>query len=454
MGKLFDDFGSLNFNNEAEVSQNFILPLLHNHLGYKSHEILPEYYYKAKDVYSGVKFGEGGTKSLNHRPDYVVCLNGDQDDPKFIIDSKGPNEGIDEHLGQLRSYAISVGRNFLMMTNGTELKVYNVNDLLFHSLDIADLQIKLNFLIYLLGRDNQALKSHIEILKEFDYKLAITVTDQEQLDLELRRKKVLIVDFHIYLQKLISDFTDWHLPTRYFHAIDNLKLNKIDPKYLLSFKLHKKEGNSLTERKLFKLSEIEKDDSIKIKVFVGETGTGQTSLLKYFTYSNAKSSLNYCETKIPIFISLRQIRQNYKLEDLIVDFLNQNGYKCNSIFDLPKTNDFIFYLDAYDEIGEIFRGEAFIAIEKLSRKYPCYITSRPNIVPYFKPSTIFDILPISDSQVNEIVRHHVDNRYYEFQRKIENNNLSLEAKNILLLLLLISLFKESGSMRWSNKSGQ
>ena len=76
MGRLYDEFGTVTFRNEAEVSQNFIQPLLMNYLGYESREIIPEHSYPVKHIYSGVSFGKDGSKSLHHRPDFVVCQIG------------------------------------------------------------------------------------------------------------------------------------------------------------------------------------------------------------------------------------------------------------------------------------------------------------------------------------------------------------------------------------------
>jgi hypothetical protein len=446
MGKLYDDFGSLAFHNEAEVSQNFILPLLQTYLGYAAEEILPEHYYAAKDIYSGVKFAPDGSKSLNHRPDFVICLDGDPSQPKFIIDSKAPDEGIDEHFGQLRSYAVSVGKNFLMMTNGKELKVYDVNTLLFYSADMADLQDKLSYLVELLGRDNQSLKSDIHIIKEFNHQQATTGTGQSPDDLELQRKKVILADFRHYLQNLQTSLANWHLPTQHFQAIDNLEARKIDPNLLLAFRPHTPEPDRLPEKKTLKLQQLESDDAVRIKVLAGETGSGKTSLLRYLAHKAAQYCLEYRETRIPVLVPLRETGLNNKLEDLILATLNRNGYACTTFFDLPEKNDFVFYLDAYDEVGEDFRAEVFTAIGHLSRKSFCYITTRPNALPAFRPSAAFDLLPIAERQVEEIVRQHLHSRYYEFQRQIEEHNLRAESGNILLLLFLISLFKETGTL--------
>jgi hypothetical protein len=446
MGRLYEEFGSQTFRNEAEVNQNFILPLLVNFLGYDSSEIVPEKYYPAKDIYSGVIFKEAGSKSLNHRPDFVICLNGDTNEPRFIIDSKGPNEDIDSHFGQLRSYAISVNMNLLMMTNGKELKVYDVNTLLFYSKDIGDLQTKIPLLEKLLGRAIQAQKNIAEIIKDFDLESALDISSETKIDQEIKRKQILLADFRSYLQKLSVQFANWHLPTAHFQALSNLELGKFDPNHLLTFKIHTIDKGYTNHQKQIKLLEIETDKGVNIRVFIGETGIGKSCLLKFLTYQAAQNCLTYRESRIPIFVSLRDIGHGYKLENLIVDFLNRNGYKCTSYYDLPDTNDFVFFLDAYDEIAEDFLAETFQAIERLGAKSECYLTTRPNRIPGFTPSVAVDILPISEKQIETIIRKHIESGYYDFQRLIENNNLRSECGNILLLLFLISLFKENKTM--------
>jgi len=445
MGKLFDEFNGLTFNNEAEVSQNFITPLLENYLGYDLKEIIPEKFYPAKDIFSGVNFSKEGSKGLKHRPDFVICLDGDTGRPKFVIDSKAPDEDIDEHLGQLRSYATSVGQNFLMMSNGTEIKVYDVNNLIFYSNGMDDLQYKIDHLITLLGRENHRIKSPIDIIKELDYEQATTQADSEKVDQEINKKRILLADFTVYFENIRKNFTSWHLPSNNFQAINNLDIKKIDPGYLLSFKHHHVQESGSKEE-TFKFAQIENDFSFRKRIFVGETGTGKTSLLKYLTYRAAENCLVLEAVKIPVFISLREISHNYNLETLIIFFLNRHGYNCKSFFDLPANNDFVFFLDAYDEVSETFQKEVLQSIENLGIKYEWFLTTRPNSVPTFQGSLTLDILPLSEIQVEKISRQYIDSGYYQFQRQIENNNLKSEYRNTLLLLFLLSLFKETGAM--------
>lgn len=446
MGRLFDEFDNLAFRNESEVSQNFILPLLQNYLGYGLQEIVPEKIYPARGLFSGVNFSENGSKGLTHKPDFVICLDGDINRPKFVVDSKGPKENIDDHHGQLSSYANSVGRNFLMMTNGRELKVYDVNNLIFHAVDVADLQVKLDHLIALLGRNNQALKSDIELIKEFDFKQAVNPSGGSAVDKEMQRTKVLLADFDKYLKQVKSDFEYWHLPTIKFKAIDNLDIKKIDPNYLLSFLPHQVSRDRSLKEQALKFPQIESQVTTRAKIFIGETGSGKTSFLKYLTFRTAQHALELREPRIPVFIALREIGQGYNLEDLIVSFLNRHGYACRTIYELPKQNDFIFLLDAFDEISEAFRAETFMAIERLVSAYPCFITTRPHIVPDFSASAAFDIQPITEFQVEKIAREYLGSNSYEFNRQLSNNGLSKESGNTLLLLFLISIFKESGHL--------
>lgn len=446
MGRLLDEFGGLTFQSEAEVSQNFILPLLQKYLGYSLDEIIPERNFPVRELHSGVNVIPGGTKSLNHRPDFVICINGDSDQPRFIIDSKGPRERVGDHLGQIVSYSVSVGTNLLVITNGKELRVYDVNNLLFQAKDLEALQLRFDSLLILLSRESQMKRSLTEIIAGYDYKVAIEELDQEEIDLGVRQKELLLSDFQHYLRKVSDEFEHWHLPSQHFEALNNLTLSQIDPNQLLSFRKHWDDPDRKNKQREVKLHHIEGDRSLRIKVFAGETGSGKSCLLKYLVLQAAKKCLDCSEARIPVFVSLREIGEGYSLEGLIVYSLNSSGYPCLSFHDLPKTNDFVFFLDAYDEIREPYLQDALMAVERLGNRYECYLTTRPNRPPRLAGSMRFDVSLLAEDQVEVLVRRHLDSRYYEFMRQLDQNNLRVEGRNILLLLCLISLFKESGSL--------
>lgn len=442
MGKFFEQFKELTFANEAEVSQNFILPLLIEFLGYSNIEIIPEKMFPAQDIYSGVNFSKEGSKGLTHRPDFIICIDGDYSKSRLIIDSKGPGQKLLDHIGQLKSYATSVGNNFLMITNGKELLVYDVNNLIFRAEGLEDLQLKLDVLISLIGRKNQLSKSYIEILKEFNYDKAVSLSAKEIISEKNLKRELQISDFKAYLKAVKEKYTNWHLPSDRFKAISNIELKKIDPNYLLHFKLHTVNEPFNNEEKKFKFVQIESTYNIYKKVFVGETGSGKTSFLKFLNYRTAENALDGIDVKIPIYIALREIGNGYTLESLISDALIRYGYKGKDFEERNSFTQFVFFLDAFDEIEESFKQEVCNAIENLSSQYECYITTRPNNLPVLSNAVIFDICPLNDSQVENVARQYIGSGYYSLQRQIERNELIPESRNTLLVLFMISLYKE------------
>ena len=146
MGKIFGQFHSLKNENEADVSQNFVVPLLTKYLGFTLEDIKPERNFPARDLFYGIR-KSGSTKDLpkSQRPDFVVCIN-DISNPKFVVDSKAPNEDLEKHLSQLKSYAIGVGVNTLVITNGIGFRIYDVNHLMFEANNIEELDLKCNIL--------------------------------------------------------------------------------------------------------------------------------------------------------------------------------------------------------------------------------------------------------------------------------------------------------------------
>ena len=122
MTRIFERFGSIRFQNEAEVSNRFVLPLLLN-FGYEENEILPERLQPAIIIPRN-RNKELDGKDAKIKPDFMVALDGDSEKLIFSFDSKGPNESLDSHLRQLLAYCISAGTNLIAVTNGIEFRVY------------------------------------------------------------------------------------------------------------------------------------------------------------------------------------------------------------------------------------------------------------------------------------------------------------------------------------------
>ncbi|WP_416867741.1 MAG: NACHT domain-containing protein [Imperialibacter sp.] len=445
MGQFYDKFHRIKYANEAEVSKNFIIPLLQDYLGYMPHEILPEKHFPAKDLYSGVSFKRKGTKELTHRPDFVVCLNGDANCAKFIIDSKSPDEDLERHIGQLKSYSNSVSQNFLLITNGTELKVFDANELIFHARDVEELQIKLHHLSSLLSRERQQSLSPIQILKEFDHDSAIGIVGQIT-DAALNQKKLVLIDFLKYLEAIKIKFSNWPLPNSNFRGLDNLDIRKLNPRFLHSFYTITNVDNETDKRNEIKLSQIEADPNTNIKVLVGNTGLGKSSLLRFLAQDLASHCLQYIEIVIPIYIALRSVSRNKTLSSLIEDELRYNGFEFSSLSKVLSKNKFLLLLDAYDEIPEEAVRDFSSELTQLSKTTQCILSTRPNRIPRFPNSSTFQMALLDKKKIEYISRKYFGDGYYRFRDAVDSNSLSEESQNTLLLLLMISVFKENETL--------
>lgn len=442
MGNLLDKFSEFRYSNEAEVSQDMIIILLTEFLGYDRKEIIPEKNYPAKKFYSGVK-EINGSKQLSHKPDYVICLDGNFGNTKFIIDSKGPSEDIDRHLPQLRSYALSVGVNLLIITNGNELKIFDVNEPIFVANSINEIDYKFDELFKILGRHNQATKSLKEILISIDEKISLNKSDEDYYDEELTHKKNELSDFKKYLDNIFYKFKDWQNPL-FFQGLNNLDIKGFNPELLHIFRifqLSKPFYNGNTSKN-YCLNDILQEFCSDIKIIIGETGIGKTSLLKYLTFRDCSSCLEFHSTTIPIYVELRNINNNTTLIQLIERELNLNNYFNDDFYKIVTKNHFILYLDAYDEIPDSQLSSFRSEILSFAGKCECIITTRERSIPNNIQSLQFSIEKLSGDKIKEISEYYLGNSYYNFLVALKNNDLLLEAGNILLLLFMISVFKE------------
>src|SRR3990172_7089141 len=99
MGRIFERFGNMQFRNEAEVSQNFLIPLLTEFFEYEQSEILPEHVIPAFDIPQNRNRSIASSDiDVKARPDFVITVDGKN--WVFACDSKASAENLDDHLRQ------------------------------------------------------------------------------------------------------------------------------------------------------------------------------------------------------------------------------------------------------------------------------------------------------------------------------------------------------------------
>src|SRR6266516_3555006 len=92
---------STDLSNEASVESFFVLRLLDD-LGYKDREI------KTKRAIGELRVPKGHDKEL-YKPDYLlVCRK----KPRWLIESKSPDEHVEDFAYQSAGYALQINRKF------------------------------------------------------------------------------------------------------------------------------------------------------------------------------------------------------------------------------------------------------------------------------------------------------------------------------------------------------
>lgn len=451
MGTIFEKFGSNKYNNEAEVNQNFIVPLFTAFLGYSLEEIIPEknfpLFYIPVNRYKEVRSDK---LPKNQRPDFIVCLENSQN-PKFVVESKAPSEDLTKHEPQSRAYSIGVKVNIIVLTNGVEFRIYYVNDLIFEAKNIDELDLKLDILKQILSRDSHISHSSLEIVLCIDPKKSLSKTTAQKIDEETNRKKLKISDFKGYLEKIRNEFQNWQIPGE-FHLGDDFDFQQYPPDKLLRFQKYDPNDNSFSnikDREIYSLTDIEEKVKAKNKIFIGNSGIGKTTLLKYLTWVKSNECLKYQNTLIPVYIQLKNFGLNNSLQSLILYSFAERGLNISEVQfrDYLNKNEFIFLFDAYDEVQEEYIEDLqhemvqFFDICK-QKNHKIMITSRNIRIPRLSSSSRFYVCPLDESQIQELSKQYLDNDYSQFYYQIQIKGLQKESQNTLLLTLMIIIYKK------------
>jgi hypothetical protein len=115
MASFWDSCPPSGFLNEADVEQRLILPLLYA-LGYEFDDVVPKY---------PVVFREG-RRGRKPEADFV-CFKAkphDRSSSLIVVEAKAPNEALQDGKLQGESYAANLRSPVLLMTNGSELEVW------------------------------------------------------------------------------------------------------------------------------------------------------------------------------------------------------------------------------------------------------------------------------------------------------------------------------------------
>lgn len=442
MGRIFEAFGSRKYANEAEISQNFLLPLLTEYLGYdRSNDVVPEHLYPAFDIPQN-RAKRLSTRELQAQPDYVLRI---ATGPVAALDSKGPDEDLDFHLDQLRAYCIAVGTNLLLITNGTELRLYDANDLLFVAHDIQELDLRFSTLEKLIGK--AAVSSTPRLHERF---LTIDPTDTGvrgptySIDDVRRRIDLAVSDFRPYLATVRDTAaTATRIPESFSKALSGQPI-RVSSRALLEVRV----PGTIGPQPLLHVLALPKYNRV---VLVGESGIGKTVLLHELLETQAQACLDGESSTIPVFLRLGEYAGHRSIEEHIQSAIAVGGVDVTLpvVRQLMGDGRLLFLFDAYDEAFAADMPGLSRALTGLVRDYErCQIvlstrqTRRPQLA-----LPVLSIERLSSERIQDLLRKQLGGAAATaLLRELRRTHLMREASNTLLLTLMVLAFNRSGRL--------
>lgn len=448
MGQIFDRFRSLQFHNEAEVSQNFLFPLLSEFLGYRADEILPEHLFPAFIPQNRGHSISSDILPRKAKPDHVVVINGR--DRVLVCDSKGPDENIDDHLDQLIAYCIALRTNLLLITNGTELRVYDANALVFQAKSVEELDIGFTELHKLLNRSDAAKYTDVERIQTLDLSRSLG-KDSETLQTEYhRRVAVALSDFEQYLDEVSHFFATLELATPIRQAFE-CGLQRFPAERLYSFQEYTGGDYSLGRPNPISYRTILQETPVVPLLLVGESGIGKTSLLQQILLDQARACCKHDSDIVPVLVKLGHYSHSRSVLELILNALVSKGVDVSPdrLVSLLRKGRFIILLDAFDEVFEPGIPELERELQLLINDYSqnkIIITTRRFRLPMITPVRRYEVQPLSREKIEAFAQMYLGSDSEAFLEEITRRGLAKPASNTLLLTLLVLLYLREGEL--------
>ena len=454
MGKIFDTFSNLNYNNENEVEQKFVIPFLREFLEYNLSNLLFKWRYKIRDGFKFKKIQVNRKRKLKLKnfeaePDIIVANDREyrkifyqkyydnknySDKGLFIVEVKNPKEKLKHHIEQKNAYCMAVHTNISVMTNGTKFYIFDFNELLIACENLEELDLKFDLIKTLLHRDHQ-----------FDTFLAKIKRFIGKLDKQLPQS----INY--------SDF--WHYVKTNIHVPEELETLGVEIKKITNygiFNFFLENNQKIEYREIFsKIKSLEirakkdkgKTELREVLIIEGDSGVGKTYLLDHLKHIFTRLLYQNEYGKIPILLELKYWDSQHDIirfiqNEINIDYLNESDIRKYLI-----KGRFLLLLDAYDEIKYNLQDKFLSNYKYFKRQFPhipIIITVRKGTLVEHLKDESSTLITFNPPEINDLRKHIQINLNIDpdlFYTHLINKNLVDLARIPLFLNYLIIYYR-------------
>ncbi|MEU7141617.1 trypsin-like peptidase domain-containing protein [Nocardia sp. NPDC046473] len=247
-----------------------------------------------------------------------------------------------------------------------------------------------------------------------------------------------LIDCSDYLRDVVYDFENFHefADVHRVPVIEQFRWCDLYRYYIDIGCIDPVSGNEyVSAREAF--TEFLNDDEQSLLSFLGDYGTGKTTLCLRLTYELAKICLmNPRATRIPLFVPLRDLDPRVGVRGFVQDVLNEYGIRsadATAVDIMMRDGRFVLFVDGFDEVADRLdrRGvlQLFSQISHLAAgRAKVVLTCRTH---YFRSEhqSLATLAPKNMTPLMREMHHRRDFRILELSKYDESRLLDLMSRH-------------------------
>jgi hypothetical protein len=356
MDSFWDSSPASGFVSEADVEQRLILPLLYS-LGYKTDDI---------ESKKSVIFQQGRSKGRKPEADFV-CYSDRPHDLRtslIVVETKAPGESLADAKDQGESYAFNLRAPILMITDGDQLEVWQ-------------------------------LQPTMESEKILDLPVRDLIRSRGSLENLLSKQALISLCDRLKVKSLIHG----HAQHKEYLAQEAARVSK----HPLSIPrtLSKRESKlSVPSQQLF-------EENSGGAIILAPSGFGKSTFGYQIMARAIEEREANCDARLPFFVPLPSIGS---VDGSLLKFLVQRvkahspGFTEAALSDTLRTCGAVLICDTFDRVPASARAVVLTELANILRDFPLIqivVFSRPSFTPDL-PLPIFDLGPPTDEELRDL----------------------------------------------------